>query len=464
MPHAIVRRHQTPGNVAPQTRLLLEAPVLPMLLRLSAPNLAEAAARVTFLTVDAVFVSWLGTDALAAVAIVFPLMLMFQSVTSAGFGAGVSASIGRALGAGDADRARRLAGTAPALAVVASLATSVFFLACGARLYRAMGAAGSTLLMAGTYGAVVFGGIGFLWVMNILANVSRGAGNMGMAALGIAFGEIAHLLLSPVLILGWGPFPPLGIVGAAIGILAAYATGAAVIGVHLLSRHALVRIELQHIRIRAAEARAILEIGMPAAATVLVFWSTSVVTTALVGQLGSVPLAAYGIATRLDTVQYPLVFACGSSVVAMVATAMGPGDRARAAQVARTGCAVAAAIASPFATIAVFGRAWTRIFASDPDVIGLGALYLHSQAVVFPVFAAGIAATWACTAAGMVRPPLIVGVMRFVVAGGGGWMLLTFVGGARPVFLAVALAGSIYGLGMLLILRIGFARLARLSP
>ncbi len=104
-------------TLAPRTRMLLEAPVVPALLRLSAPNLAEAAARVTFLTADALFVSWLGRDALAAVSIVFPLLLMFQSATTAGFGTGVSSAIARALGAGARDRARALAGTAVALAL-----------------------------------------------------------------------------------------------------------------------------------------------------------------------------------------------------------------------------------------------------------------------------------------------------------------------------------------------------------
>jgi Na+-driven multidrug efflux pump len=225
------------------------------LLRLSAPNLAAAAARVTFLTADALFVSWLGSDALAAVSIVFPLLLMVQTSSASGLGAGVSSSIGRALGSGEPETARRLAGTAVALALTAASATPAILLLFGPVVYRTMGANGPTLDLAVRYGAMIFIGIGFVWLMNILANITRGAGNMLVPAFSIVIGETCHLALSPILILGWGPFPPLGIVGAAVGALSAYVLGAAIIGGYLCSHQALTRIEAARIRITAAETR-----------------------------------------------------------------------------------------------------------------------------------------------------------------------------------------------------------------
>lgn len=123
-----------------RTTILLNAPVLPLLFRLSAPNLAEAAARVAFLSADGIFVSWLGTPSLAAMSVVFPWLMVIQTFTASGFGAGVSASIGQSLGAGDVDRAHRLAGTAIVLTLVASAGTTVTTLMFGPRLYHAMGA------------------------------------------------------------------------------------------------------------------------------------------------------------------------------------------------------------------------------------------------------------------------------------------------------------------------------------
>jgi Na+-driven multidrug efflux pump len=91
---------------------------------------------------------------------------------------------------------------------------------------------------------------------------------------------------------------------------------------------------------------------------VVVFWLTTVFATGLIGQLGSAPLVAYGMATRFDSIQYPIIFACGSAVVAMVATAIGTGDRRRATLTASTGCGIAALIAMGFTMIGICGQTW----------------------------------------------------------------------------------------------------------
>src|SRR5260370_38817235 len=80
-----------------RTQRILEAPVLPLLMSLAAPNIGEAAARITFLTADALFASWLGSDARAGVARVFPLVLILQSATASGTGSGCSSAIVLAL-------------------------------------------------------------------------------------------------------------------------------------------------------------------------------------------------------------------------------------------------------------------------------------------------------------------------------------------------------------------------------
>src|SRR5712675_52699 len=201
-----------------RTQRILEAPVLPLLLSLAAPNIGEAAARITFLTADALFVSWLGSDALAGVAVVFPLFLILQTATASGIGSGVSSAIGRALGAGEHARATSLAGVAVAIALIGAGLTTVLLLIEGPSLYAAMGLTGRPLEMATLYGAVMFGGAGFVWLMNLLANVAR----------------------------------------AAVAALAAYAVGAAVLIVHLVSRQALVRLRFRTVRFRRDEAIAIL--------------------------------------------------------------------------------------------------------------------------------------------------------------------------------------------------------------
>ena len=443
-----------------RTRRLLEAPVLPLLLSLAAPNIGEAAARITFLTADALFVSWLGSDALAGVAVVFPLFLILQTATASGIGSGVSSAIGRALGAGDHARATSLAGVAVAIALIGAALTTALLVIGGPGLYAAMGLAGRPLEMAVLYGGVIFGGAGFVWLTNLLANVSRGAGNMMVPAFAIAIGEAFHLALSPALILGWGPFPALGIVGAALAALAAYAVGAAVLVVHLVSRQALVRLQARAIRLRRDEAGAILGIGALSAASATLFQITTFLVAGLLSVLGSSAVAAYGAANRLEMLQYPITFAFGSAVITMVATAAGARDFERARRVAWAGAGVAAAIGLIFTVIALFGRSWMGLFTADPAIRDMGALYLLCQAAVFPFTGAGLACYFACLGIGFVSGPFLLAALRLVLIVGGCWLALAMSGSAVIAFIAIAVGIAFFGASLLVVMRARFKRLA----
>jgi hypothetical protein len=106
----------------PKIRSLVEGPILTTLLKLAAPNFADATARVTFLTLDAYFVSFLGGDALAGVALVFPFFLLMQTMATAAMGGGVSSAVARALGAGRQDDANALVWHGAAIALGMSAA------------------------------------------------------------------------------------------------------------------------------------------------------------------------------------------------------------------------------------------------------------------------------------------------------------------------------------------------------
>jgi putative MATE family efflux protein len=444
-----------------RTQRILERPVLPLLLTLAAPNIGEAAARITFLTADAIFVSWLGSDALAGVAVVFPLFLVLQTATASGIGSGVSSAIGRALGAGDRSRAQSLAGVGLAIALVGAVLTTALLLIFGPALYEAMGLTGRALEMAIAYGAVLFGGSAFVWLMNVLANVSRGAGNMVVPAFAIAIGEAFHLALSPALITGWGPFPQLGILGAALAALSAYAVGTVVLLLHLVSRQALVRLHAMAVRLRRDEAVAILKVGGLSAMSALLFQITTFFVAGLVAGLGSAAVAGYGAAVRLELLQYPITFAFGSAVITMVATAVGARDFDRARRAAWTGAAVAAAIGLIFTSIALVAEGWMGLFTTDPAVRELGVLYLHCQAVVFPFTGAALACYFATVGLGAVVGPFLLALSRLAIAVGGGWLALTIGDGPLGLFATSAVAFVAFALGLLAITRRRFDALTR---
>jgi Na+-driven multidrug efflux pump len=193
----------------------------------------------------------------------------------------------------------------------------------------------------------------------------------------------------------------------------------------------------------------ILRIGAPAAIAILTFGSVNLVVLWLLGNLGADALAAYGLASRLDTLLYPLVFAFGSSLMTTVATAAGARDFARAASVARNGCAIGGCIGLLFMTISAGGEHWMALFTTDPTIAEIGARYLHWQAPAYPLFGSGIAAISACYAIGLARLPLMVNALRLAFMLVGGSIASKLLGTTSAVFAVIAASSAAYGIFIL---------------
>src|SRR5438034_674062 len=166
------------GGLAAGTRVLLEAPIPGTLLRLAAPNVVVIAVQAAINVLETVYVGWLGRDALAGIALVFPLVMLMQTMSAGGMGVGIASAIARALGGGRRRDADALVVHALAIALVLGAAFTVGMLWGGPRLYRAMGGTDGALAAALTYSNVVFAGAGAFWLFNTLGSVLRGAGRL----------------------------------------------------------------------------------------------------------------------------------------------------------------------------------------------------------------------------------------------------------------------------------------------
>ena len=214
----------------PRTRALIEGPIAATLIRLAAPNMLVMLAQTSVGLVETYFIGKLGTDALAGVALVFPLLMLMQMMSAGAMGGGISSAIARALGAGRRDDANALVLHALVIALVFGLAFTILLLGGGRWLYAAMGGSGASLQAALLYSRVVFAGAILIWLFNSLANVIRGTGNMMVPALVTCAGVVVLIPLSPCLIFGLGPFPRLGITGGAVAVVIYYAAGSLALG------------------------------------------------------------------------------------------------------------------------------------------------------------------------------------------------------------------------------------------
>jgi len=430
-----------------RTRRLLEAPVAPTLLRLAAPNVLVMVLQAVVATMDAVFVGWLGSDALAGVSLVYPLLMLMQTMSAGGMGGGVASAVARALGAGRRAEAQALAAHAVLIALVMGVLFTSGLLAGGPALYSAMGGTGASLDTALAYSRVVFGGAVIYWVFNTLASIVRGTGTMALPAAVTTGSALLYLGLAPALVMGWGPFPRLGVAGTATANLVAFGMAALVLAGYLCSPWSTVRLTYRGLRIRGALFREILRVGAPGSLNTVLTNLTVVLMTGLVGPFGTAALAGYGMGARLEYLQIPLVFGMGSALVAMVGTNVGAGHLARAERIAWTGAGIAAGVTASIGLLAaVFPRVWLGLFTADPQVQAAGASYLLIVGPTYGFFGLGLALYFASQGAGRLGWPLAAGFVRLAVAAAGGWLGGYWLGwGPHAIYGAMALALIIFG-------------------
>ncbi|MGH7335209.1 MAG: MATE family efflux transporter [Candidatus Rokuibacteriota bacterium] len=445
---------------AARTRQLLEAPIVPTLLRLAAPNVVVLAVQTTINVLEAYFVGWLGTDALAGVSLVFPLIMLMQTMSAGGMGGGVASAIARALGAGRREDANALVVHALLIATGMAALFTGGMLVGGPVLFRSMGGRDGALAAAVSYSTVIFSGAVAFWMFNTLGSIIRGTGNMILPAAVVVGGGLFIVPLSPALIFGIGPVPSLGVTGAGLAVVTYYVLGSVVFTLYLASGRGLVRLSRRRVVLRWAMFRDILRVGLPGAFNTVQANLTQVLLTAAVGAFGTAALAGYGMGARLEYLQIPLVFGMGSALVTMVGTNMGAGQRLRARRVAWVGAAIAAAVTAAIGLLgALAPQLWLGMFSSETDVLAAGATYLRIVGPTYGFFGLGLALYFASQGAGHLLWPVLGGAARLLVAAGGGWFVVHALGGSLAALCGVmALAFVIFGSAIALALRAGVWR------
>jgi putative MATE family efflux protein len=430
-----------------RTRLLLEGPVGPTIVRLGLPNVIVMVVQTSIGLIETYFVAKLGLDALAGMALVFPLYMLLQMVTAGAMGGGILSAVARALGSGRRDRANELVWYAVAITIALGALTTVAVLLLAPRLYALMGGRDGSLAAATTYSAVVFAGTIPLWLFNSFAAIIRGTGNMFFPAAVMTVGAFVLIPVSPALIFGVGPFPQLGIAGGAVAVVLYYSIGCAIFAAYIWSGRGVLKASLIPPKLAWAPMRDILSVG---AASSVVSLSTNIsiaTATGLAGLVGPAVVAGYGTGVRLEYLLVPLVFGLGTPVAAMVGTSIGAGRRDRALRVAWTGAAIAGGITEAIGLAAAFfPSAWLSLFGSDPSMIAVGTNYLQIVGPFYGFFGGGLALYFASQGAGRVGWAMMVALLRVVIAAGGGWFAVMALGNSNGLFVALAAALVVYGL------------------
>ena len=409
-------------NPAPRSALL-NGPVASQLLGLAWPVLVVLALQTFVGVAETYFVSFLGTDALAGVALVFPLFMLMTMMSNGAIGGGVSSAVARAIGAGRRQDAGSLVLHAAVLGVAFGALFTVGIWAGGKAFFGRMGGDGATLANAILYANVVFLAAIPGWVGALLAACLRGAGNVRFPAIVTAAGAFGTLALSPLLIFGWGPVPALGVAGAGMALICFNVASLVVLVWYMRSARSPVRLAPARLEWRLF--KEILRVGLLSAVGTVTANLTVVVTTALTGAYGRDAIAGYGLASRLDYILIPLLFALGTASVTMVGTNVGAGLHARARRIAWVGAGLSTLATGAIGlAVAAFPQAWIHLFSSEPAVVEAGTAYLARVGPFYALFGAGMSIYFASQGAGRMAWPFSAGLVRLaaVLLLGGYWI------------------------------------------
>jgi len=439
----------------PRTSRLLQGPIVPIMLRLAWPNVLVMLAQASTGLIETWFVSHLGLDALTGMALVFPGFMMMQMLSGGAMGGGISSAIARALGGGRKSDADALVWHAVIINVTLGVLFSGLVLTFGRTLYEGLGGHGGSLESALRYSNVVFIATPLVWLMNGLASVIRGTGNMAVPALVVCLGVALLIPLSPTLIFGLGPIPAMGVTGAGLAVLTTNAITLIALGWYVFSGQSMVR--PGSFRPRIALFADILKVGAVASVSTLQTSLTIGLLTALVGAAaGPDAVAGYGTGARLEFLLVPIVFGLGAPLVALVGTNIGAGQRERALRVALTGGAVAFALCETVGvTAALWPEAWLGLFGHDPRMLATGVIYLHYAGPFYGFFGLGLALYFSSQGAGRLGWPLFAGFLRMAIAVGGGWLAWRMTHDLRAVFAVLGLALAVYGSVLLAAIKAG---------
>jgi putative MATE family efflux protein len=400
---------------------LLSGPVLPTLIRLALPTVVVLVAQTAVNIAEAYYVGFLGTDALAGVALVFPVFMLMTMMSNGGLGSGVSSAIARAIGGGRRKDADALLLHALVLAVAVGAAFSVAVILAGPTLYRALGGQGEALQAALTYSNYLFVGSVPVWIVNFQAAALRGSGNVRVPAIVTLVGALVLIPLSPILIFGFGPVPRLGIAGAGLAFGLYYGGAMLFLLRYMMSGRAGLRLKPGRLQWRLFAD--MLKVGVPTSVNAVLTNLTVIVVTGTVGLFGTKALAAYGIASRLDYILIPILFGLCTATLTMVGIAVGAGEIARARRIAWISSAVGVGLTGSIGiVVAAYPPLWLTLFSHDGEVLREGTIYLHIVAPAYALLGFGFVLAFAAQGAGHVLWPFVASTMRILIAAGLGWL------------------------------------------
>ena len=424
---------------------------------LAIPMMLEMSMEAVFVVVDIAFVSRLGTDAIAAVGITEALVTVLYAV-AIGLGMGVTAMVSRRIGAQDVDEAASVTGQALWLGAILSIIVGAIGIIFAEDMLRMVGASESVIDTGAGYTMVLLGGSFSILYIFLLNAAFRGAGDAAVALRSLWIANGLNIILDPCFIFGLGPFPEMGVTGAAVATTIGRGTGVLYQLWFLLDGRGRLEFHLRNLRIVPALIKRMLKISIGGVGQFLIATSSWIIVLRIIALYGSNAIAAYTIALRLLEFVWLPAWGIGNAAATLVGQNLGADKAERAERSAwyavrfnvlfMTFVGSAMLIAAPVIT------SW---FSSDPEVLRYGTTCLRVLSIGFPLYAVGMILLQALNGAGDTYSPSAMNLICFwlIQIPLAYWLATQFGAGPNGVFVAIVISESLLSLLAIVVFRRG---------
>jgi Na+-driven multidrug efflux pump len=363
-------------------------------------------------------------------------------------GGGVSSAISRALGAGKRDRAATLALHAAIIGVGGGLFFTVLMLGFGRQFFTLLGGRGRVLDQACDYSQILFSGAIAIWLVNTLASVLRGTGDMRLPAVTLIAAALVQIIVGGTLGLGLFGLPQFGMRGVAAGQLTAFACAAIFLAWYLASGRSRLGLNFASFAFERGMFVDILKVGAVSCLSPLQSVLTILIFTKILAGFGTETLAGYGMGSRLEFLLTPIAFAFGVASVPMIGMAIGAGLVTRARRIAWTAAAASGlSVGLIGLVVAIKPSLWVSLFTSDPGVTAAANMYFAWAGPTFFFFGIGACLYFSSQGAAKVGGPVLAYTARLSMVAIGGWWLASIAAPAWTLFALVGAAMIVLGLG-----------------
>jgi putative MATE family efflux protein len=424
---------------------------------LAIPMMLEMAMEAVFAVVDIAFVSRLGTDAIAAVGLTEALITVLYAI-AIGLGMGVTAMISRRIGARDPVAAAYVMGQAIWVGAAVSVVIGMLGVIYAADLLRMMGASEAVVAQGQGFTAVLIGGNASILYLFLLNAGFRGAGDAPVALRSLTLANGLNILLDPCFIFGLGPFPEMGVTGAAVATTLGRGIGVAYLLWYLFSGRGRLSFRLRNLAIAPELIGRMIRISIGGIGQFLIATSSWIAIIRVVALYGSAPIAAYTIAIRLIEFVFLPAWGLGNAAATLVGQNLGAARPDRAEKSVWTASRYNVVFMSVLGAVFILlARPIVELFTDDPEIIRYGVNCLRTLGLGYPMYAVGMIVVQALNGAGDTRTPSLLNLVVFWITQIPlAYWLATSVGlGPNGVFIAIVASESLLTVLAVLVFRRG---------